>query len=123
LLEILAHLFDDQALPASSITTARVGYGGAAPSTCALYFAGWIAQALPGAKMSLAAEAGDPGLRSVTLATAGCELALVKTGSSIEVNGCGRHYRSPLPPVDEESLMREELNILGADLVYGRVLG
>jgi hypothetical protein len=27
-----------------------------------------------------------------------------------------------LPPVDEQSLMREELNILGADQVYDRVL-
>jgi len=121
--EILAHLFDDQALPASSITTARVTYGGTAPSTCALYFAAWIARALPAAKLSLAGEAGEPGLRSVTLASATCELTLTKTGSAIEVNGCGRHYRSSLPPVDEESLMREELNILGPDLVYDRVLG
>ncbi len=122
--EILAHLFDDQALPASSITTARVAYGGAAPSTCALYFAAWIARALPAVRLSLAAEAADaPGLISVTLASATCELTLTKTGSAIEVNGCGRHYRSLLPPVDEESLMREELNILGPDLVYDRVLG
>ena len=122
--EILAHLFDDQALPASTITTARVAYGGEAPSSCALYFAAWIARALPAARLSLAAEAADaPGLSSVTLASATCELTLAKTGSAIEVRGCGRHYRSLLPPVDEESLMREELNILGPDLVYDRVLG
>jgi glucose-6-phosphate dehydrogenase assembly protein OpcA len=123
--EILAHLFDDEALPASSITTARIGYGGAAPSTCALYFAAWIAKALPDARLSLAAEqaAGEQGLTSVTLASATCALSLTKTGSAVEVIGCGRHYRSLLPPVDEESLMREELNILGADLVYDRVLG
>jgi glucose-6-phosphate dehydrogenase assembly protein OpcA len=125
--EILAHLFDDQALPASSITTARVVYGGAAPSTCALYFANWIARALPGVRLSLAGaaspDAREPGLQSVTLASATCELSLTKSGSAIEVNGCGRHYRSQLPPVDEESLMREELNILGPDLVYDRVLG
>src|ERR1700733_1628129 len=40
--EILAHLFDDEALPVSGVTTARVVYGGAAPTTCALYFAAWI---------------------------------------------------------------------------------
>jgi glucose-6-phosphate dehydrogenase assembly protein OpcA len=125
--EILAHLFDDDALPASSITTARVGYGGAAPSTCALYFAAWISRALPDVRMSLAGEDGPPGLHSVTLTSATCELSLTKAASSkdspaIEVNGCGRHYRSPLPPVDEQSLMREELNILGADQVYDRVL-
>jgi glucose-6-phosphate dehydrogenase assembly protein OpcA len=126
--EIVAHLFDDEALPASSITTARVGYGGSAPSTCALYFAAWIGRALPGVRLSLAGEEGPQGLRSLTLASAGCELLLTKTVSSkespaIEVNGCGRHYRSLLPPVDEQSLMREELNILGVDLVYDRVLG
>jgi glucose-6-phosphate dehydrogenase assembly protein OpcA len=124
--EILAHLFDDRALPASSINTARVVYGGSAPSTCALYFANWIARALPNARLSLAAagpDAREPGLQSVTLASASCELSLTKTASAIEVNGCGRHYRSQLPPVEEEALMREELNILGPDLVYDRVLG
>lgn len=121
--EILAHLFDDQALPASGITTARIGYGGSTPSTCALYFAAWISKALPNARISLANVEGKPGLRSVTLASATCELALTKAGSEIEVNGCGRHYKSFLPPVDEQSLMREELNILGPDLVYDRVLG
>lgn len=120
--EVLAHLFDDEALPAASVTTARVEYGGAAPSTCALYFASWIAKALPAARLSLIGEAGGAGLRSVTLASATCELSLTKVGRSIEVNGCGRHYRSPLPPADEESLMREELKILGPDLVYDRVL-
>lgn len=126
--EILAHLFDDEALPASRVTTARVVYGGAAPSTCALYFAAWIGRALPDVRLSLAPntgeqDAGEPGLQSVTLASATCELSLAKSGSAIEVNGCGRHYRSLLPPVDEQSLMREELKILGPDLVYDRVLG
>ena len=121
--EILAHLFDDQALPAASVTTARIGYGGSTPSTCALYFAAWISKALPNVRISLASEEGRLGLNSVTLASATCELSLTKTGSEIEVNGCGRHYKSFLPPVDEQSLMREELNILGPDLVYDRVLG
>jgi glucose-6-phosphate dehydrogenase assembly protein OpcA len=131
--EIVAHLFDDEALPASSITAARVVYGGAAPSTCAQYFADWIAKVLPEARLTLAGEAGEAGLRSVILSSAACDLSLTKirtekTGSSepgraIEVKGCGRHYLSPLPPEDEESLMREELKILGPDLVYDRVLG
>lgn len=126
--EVLAHLFDDEALPASSISTARVVYGGVAPTTCALYFAGWIGRALPEARLSLVSEGDKPGLQSVTLSSAACELSLAKVGSeetgfSIEVNGCGRHYPSSLPPTDEESLMREELKILGPDPVYDRVLG
>lgn len=125
--EILAHLCDDEALPPTSITEARLSYGGSAPSTCALYFAAWIARALPGARVSLVPEAGEeaaePGLRLVTLINPTCELSMRKVDSAIEVNGCGRHYRSLLPPADEESLMREELKILGPDVVYDRVLG
>jgi glucose-6-phosphate dehydrogenase assembly protein OpcA len=136
--ESLAHLFDDEALPASSITAVRVGYHGAAPSACALYFAAWVAHGLPNARLSLTSQDGLPGLNSVTLSTPTCEISLTKVasenassenagsekaGRAIEVNGCGRSYRSFLPPVDEESLMREELNILGADVVYDRVLG
>ena len=121
--EILAHLFDDQALPASTITTARVSYGGEAPSSCALYFAAWIARALPAA-----AVAGRGGRRSAGAALGHArqrhlELTLTITAPRSRCRGCGRHYRSLLPPVDEESLMREELNILGPDLVYDRVLG
>ncbi len=126
--EILAHLFDDEALPAAGITTARVGYCGAAPSACALYFAAWIARALPNARVSLADQDGEPGLNSVTLATPTCELSLHQ-GCFRELRRGyrGRRMRPALrtsfPPVDEESLMREELNILGADPVYDRVLG
>jgi glucose-6-phosphate dehydrogenase assembly protein OpcA len=120
--EILAHLFDDDALPPTDVTSARVTYGGASPSTCALFFASWIEDALPRARVSLASEAGPPGLHSVTLSSAGCELSLAKDGSAIQVTGCGRNYRSSLPPMDEESLMREELKFLGLDRVFERVL-
>jgi glucose-6-phosphate dehydrogenase assembly protein OpcA len=120
--EILAHLFDDGALPASEIVSARVVYGGATPSTCSLYFAAWIEDAAPRARVSLVSEAGAPGLHSVALSTAACELSLAKQGASIQVTGCGRHYRASLPPMDQESLMREELKFLGPDPVFERVL-
>jgi len=121
--EILAHLFDDEALKPSDVKTARLIYGGQTPSTCTLYFASWIETALPDVHVSLASEAGEPGLRSITLSTGSCDLSLTKDGSSILVHGCGRNYRSALPPEDEESLMREELKLLGQDIVYERVLG
>jgi glucose-6-phosphate dehydrogenase assembly protein OpcA len=126
--EILAHLMDDTALPAADIVAARLVHGGETPSTCTLYFAAWIEQAVPRARVTLVSEAGEPGLRSVTLSTAAGELSLTKGGSPasrqgwVEVKGCGRHYRSALPPMDEESLMREELKFLGPDPVYDRVL-
>jgi glucose-6-phosphate dehydrogenase assembly protein OpcA len=120
--EILGHLFDDEALPASEIVSARVLHGGATPSTCALYFAAWIEDALPRARVSLVSEAGAPGLHSVALSNPTCELALAKEGASIRVTGCGRDYRASLAPTDQESLMREELKFLGPDPVFERTL-
>ncbi len=121
--EILAHLFDDEAMRGPDIVSARVSYGGATPSTCALYFSSWIENALPQARVALASEAGPPGLRSITFDSTTCELSLRRDGSSIQITGCGRNYRSPLAPMDEESLMREELKFLGTDPVFERVLG
>lgn len=121
--EILAHLFDDRAMIPAEVKTARVGYGGSAPSTCALYFASWLEQALPRARVSLVDEQGERGLRSVALSTGDCELSLRKGDGCVQVEGCGRHYRSALPPMDDQSLMREELKFLGFDPVYDRALG
>ncbi len=120
--EILAHLFDDGALETSEIVSARVVHGGATPSTCALYFASWIEDALPRAHVSLVSEAGAPGLHSVALSNATCELLLAKEAAAIQVTGCGRQYRASLPPTDQEALMREELKFLGPDPVFERVL-
>lgn len=123
--EILSHLFDDGALRASDVVSARLTYGGPHASTCALYFGAWIEEAIPRARVSVVGETSNtdaPGLRSVTLSSATCELALTREAGSILVSGCGRHYRSPLPPADEESLMRQELKFLGPDPVFEKVL-
>ena len=120
--EILAHLFDDEAMKPGDVSSARVTYGGPTPSTCTLYFASWIEQALPRAHVSLSSEVGEPGLRSVTFSNKDCGLSLRKNRTCIEVSGCNRLYRSSLPPVDETSLMREELKFLGSDPVFDRVL-
>jgi glucose-6-phosphate dehydrogenase assembly protein OpcA len=132
--EILSHLFDGEAVAAANVTAARVIHGGETASTCALYFASWIRRALPAAKVSLerasletASPEGAPpgkGLRSVTFSSPQGEISLALAGPRlVEVNVPGRSYRVPLPPSDEESLLREELNILGPDPVYDRVLG
>jgi glucose-6-phosphate dehydrogenase assembly protein OpcA len=126
--EILSHLFDDEELHAPnvacSVTSVRVGYGGSAPSTGALYFASWIESALPSAHLRFENVAGEPGLRAVTLACAEGDLALTRVARNcIEVRGLGRDYSSSLPPHDEAALMREELKIVGPDPVFERVLG
>ena len=121
--EVLAHLFDDQALQPSDVKSAQVTFGGTSVTTGARYFAGWIRTALPGARVTLESGEGTPGLRSLTLATASDHLT-ISLGSDhcVEVSGCGRHYRSLLPSTSEEELMHEELGILGPDPVYERAL-
>jgi glucose-6-phosphate dehydrogenase assembly protein OpcA len=151
--EIVAHLFDDQALLPEDVSWARVGYGGSIPSSDALYIGAWIGHALPSARVSFeeSRDGSGPGLCSIALGGSKGELLLRRvpakesrtaepeaagkatgaercsgpgrSGSCLEVSGCGRHYRSLLPPADEESLMREELKIIGPDPVYESVLG
>ena len=124
--EVLAHLFDDGALKPQQVATAQVSFAGPRVTTCARYFAAWIRAALPATRVTIdsrGADAGPPGLRSVKLSTSSDSLTI--TGGSdhcVEVSGCGRHYRSPLPSTSEEALMQEELGILGPDPVYERAL-
>jgi glucose-6-phosphate dehydrogenase assembly protein OpcA len=121
--EVLAHLFDDQALQPSEVKGAQVIFGGATVTTCARYFAAWIRTALPGVRVTIESGPGPAGLRSLALSTASDNLTLALGGDRcLEVSGCGRHYRSLLPSSSEEALMQEELGILGPDLVYERVL-
>jgi glucose-6-phosphate dehydrogenase assembly protein OpcA len=127
--EVLAHLFDDHALRPDEVKAAQVTFGGPTVTTCARYFSAWIRTALPTVKVGIAADAsaasGDvpAGIRSVTLSTASDHLTIaLGENHCLEVSGCGRHYRSLLPSEAEDSLMQEELGILGPDLVYERVL-
>jgi Glucose-6-phosphate dehydrogenase subunit C-terminal domain/Glucose-6-phosphate dehydrogenase subunit N-terminal domain len=124
--EVLAHLFDDQALQPEEVKTAHVTFGGPSVTTGARYFSGWIRTALPAARVTIGSdgsEDSEPGLRSVTLATASDSLTIaLGSDHCVEVSGCGRHYRSMLPSASEEALMQEELGILGSDPVYERAL-
>jgi len=120
--EVLAHLIDDGAMNPREVKSVRVGYGGGALTTCALYFTAWVRTSLPGVRVSITAEDRAPGLHSVTLTGGAGTLRLERSGGSIQVTGMGRDYRSTQPPADEESLMNEELRILGPDPVWERVL-
>jgi glucose-6-phosphate dehydrogenase assembly protein OpcA len=122
--EVLAHLFDDQAMSPREVVSARVAFGDGAVTTCTRYFEKWIRMALPWAKVTVEPVDGPPGLRSVTLYTASDSLSVTRgSDHCVEVAGSGRHYRSLLPSTSEEALMHEELGIAGRDPVYERVLG
>lgn len=120
--ELLAHIFDDAALRAAGVATVRVDYGGNAPSTCARYFAAWIEDALPQARVSLAGRSGPAGLQSVTLSSSTGDVTLAREGDTIVVSGWGRHYRTPLPNKDEGQLVGDELRLLGPDPIFERIL-
>lgn len=124
--EVLAHLFDDRALQPEEVKTAQVAFGGPSVTTCARYFSAWIRTALPAARVTIesrGSEGGPAGLYSVTLSTASDRLTIARgSDHNVEISGCGRQYRSPLPSTSEEALMQEELGILGPDLVYERAL-
>jgi glucose-6-phosphate dehydrogenase assembly protein OpcA len=121
--EVLAHLFDDQALQPNEVKGAQVTFGGPSVTTCARYFAAWIRTALPGTRVIVSSDNGPRGLHSVVLSTAS-ESLTIALGSDhcVEISGRGRHYRSMLPSASEEALMQEELGILGPDPVYDRAL-
>ena len=130
----MAHLFDDGALDPGEVKSAQVTFDGPSVTTGARYFAGWIRTALPAARVTIQSEGAPdspgsqisedgPGLHSVTLSTSTDSLTIaLGTDHCVKVSGCGRHYRSLLPPASEEALMQEELGILGPDPVYERAL-
>jgi hypothetical protein len=102
----------------------RLEYGGGRPGTRTLYFARWIEHALPGVNVTLIPVEGGPGVHSVVFAGCGAETSVrLGEGSSLEVRTAERRYSAVLPPDSEESLMHEELSILGKDPVFDRVLG
>jgi glucose-6-phosphate dehydrogenase assembly protein OpcA len=121
--EVLAHLFDDHALEPGQVKSARVGYGGGSITTCALYFAAWIRTSLKGVRVTLEPESASAGLSSLTLLAQEGQLCVSRAPERcLQVKGRGRDYRTALPAVSEETLMVEELRVLGEDPVWERVL-
>lgn len=124
--EAVAHLMDacDGGWLAAASGEVRIEYGGGRPGTRSLYFARWIERALPGVNVLLIPVAGGPGVHSVVFAGCGAETSVrLGEGSSLEVRTAERSYSAVLPLDSEESLMHEELSILGRDPVFDRVLG
>ena len=116
-------VFDDGVLDPDAVASVRIVHGGSGASTCALYLTKWIEQGLPGARVMVESASDEPGIRAITLLGGSAEVSIRRTGPScVEARAGGRSYRTPLPPVTEEALMREELSILGPDSVFDRVL-
>lgn len=119
--ELMASLFDEGT--AANIESARIFYGGDAPTVSALYFTSWMERALPAARVTLERRGeGTRSIRSIVL-TGDCEVTLTRPDkATMEVHCHGRVRRSSLVLVSEETLMNEELSILGPDPVFDKVL-
>lgn len=119
--ELIASLFDEGT--AAGIQSARIFYGGDAPTVSGIYFHTWMERALPAARVTLEHRGeGTRSLRSIVL-SGDCEVTLTRPDkSTMEVHCGGRMRRSRMLLLSEEILMSEELSILGPDPVFDKVL-
>jgi len=119
--ELIASLFDEGT--ASNISSVRIFYGGDAPTVSALYLSDWMRRALPDAEVTLEQRGeGTRSIRSIVL-VGDCEAILTRPDkATMEVHCGGRTRRSSMVLVSEETLMSEELSILGPDPVFDRIL-
>jgi len=119
--ELIASLFDEGT--AANVESARIFYGGDAPTVSALYFHAWIERALPDARVTLEQRGeGTRSIRSIVL-EGDCEVTLTRPDkATMEVHCHDRVRKSSLVLVSEETLMSEELSILGSDPVFDKVL-
>jgi glucose-6-phosphate dehydrogenase assembly protein OpcA len=120
--ELMASLFDEGT--AVGIRSAKIFYGGDVPSPSSIYFAAWMERALPEAQVTLnRGEQGPRGLRSIVLSGSVCEVTITRPDKTLlEVHCGGRIRRSTTVLISEETLMSEELSILGPDAVFDKVL-
>jgi glucose-6-phosphate dehydrogenase assembly protein OpcA len=119
--ELIASLFDEGT--AKGVQSVQIFYGGDAPTVSALYLQIWMQRALPETRVTLEQRGeGTRSVRSIVL-SGGCEVTLTRPDkATMEVHCGGQMRRSSMVLVSEETLMSEELSILGPDPVFDRVL-
>ena len=119
--ELMASLFDEGT--AVGIKSVQIFYGGDAPTPSSIYFARWMERALPEAHVELKHGAdGTRSLRSIVL-SGDSEVTITRPDkATLEVHAGGRVRRSTTRLLSEETLMSEELSILGPDPVFDKVL-
>jgi glucose-6-phosphate dehydrogenase assembly protein OpcA len=123
--ELIASLFDEGA--AKGIRNVEVRYGGDMPTASAIYFANWMRRSLDGVPVTLRHSGDGPaGLRSILLsgALAGNNDVLLTRPdrTTMEVHCSQRVRRSTMLLLSEETLMSEELSILGPDAAFDKVV-
>ena len=119
--ETLAHGFEDCPDKWRKVRDVHIEYGGTLTTTV-LYFGRWIERVIPAARVTFEAVTTGSGLCRVKLTGDELELEVVATASSIEIRDGCKASKSMLPASDHDSLMDEELSILGVDRVFESVL-
>lgn len=119
--ELMASLFDEGI--AAGIKSVQIIYGGDVPTVSSIYFARWMESAIPEAQVELKHGAdGTRSLRSIVL-SGDSEVTITRPSKeTLEVHAAGRVRRSTMLLLSEETLMSEELSILGPDPVFDKVL-
>jgi glucose-6-phosphate dehydrogenase assembly protein OpcA len=123
--ELIAHALDAPGNRArlEQVQTVRVLRREDASPIPALYVAAWLKRALPAAEVAIDQTARGPGeIAGVIVSGPGWELSFRRTEcDSVEV--CAGALERPLvlPPMDDYSVMREELSIPGRDPIFEAV--
>lgn len=119
--EVMASLFDEGT--AAGIKSAQVFYAGDVPSASSIYFKYWMERSLPEATVELKHDCdGSRSLRSIVL-SGDTEVTITRPDKvTLEIHAGGRVRRSKQQLLSEETMMSEELSILGPDPVFDRVL-
>jgi len=125
--EAVSHLYDSGSCgDVSGITGVRITYAGDRPGTRALYFARWLERAIPSVNIDLVQTnqaVGASGLQSVVFFSEKKQASVrLVDASTLEIRTTEQTSLTPLPAQTEESLVHEELSILGRDTVYEGML-
>jgi glucose-6-phosphate dehydrogenase assembly protein OpcA len=118
--ELVASLFDEGS--AKGIKNVEVRYGGDMPTASAIYCATWIRRSLNVPVTLKHTHEGPPGLRAILLAGEKDVLLTRPDRTTMEVHCGGSVRRSTMLLLSEETLMSEELSILGPDAVFDKVI-
>jgi glucose-6-phosphate dehydrogenase assembly protein OpcA len=117
--EVIAHTFEDHGLLGRLKDVESIEIEYTSHPVSAAYLAGWLKSASTKATVSIHAKTGD--FDRVVLKGPGVDF-LVELGTPVRFHLDGFCHRALLPAVNEVSLMREELSILGPDRVFRAAL-
>lgn len=124
--EPLGHVFDNEARtnPFSKFHTIEVSHAGDQPPTSAYYAAGWLSAPYQARVLFKRVEGFCPGIHAITLRSDTEAITFERTGPECSriysTDGPERHYS--YPPAKIESLMTEELSIIGSDAAFESAL-